>query len=194
MGKTICVYAASSHHLPECYIEAARRLAIELSQHHLAVINGAGHQGLMGAMNDELIRLGAKVTGIIPNFMVQRGWHHPGLKDLVVTTDIHERKWQMAKRSEGVIALPGGCGTLEELLEIITWKQLGLYTHPIVLCNVNHFFDPLLDMLARCIGQHFMQPLHADLWTVADSPAQAVKYVVETPEWNKEISKFAPDE
>ena len=97
----------------------------------------------------------------------------------------------MADLSDGVIALPGGCGTLEELLEIITWKQLGLYLNPIVVLNVNGFFDPLLAMLDRAVEEHFMRPQHRDIWKVATSPEEALNLLYTTPVWNKEIRKFA---
>ena len=97
----------------------------------------------------------------------------------------------MAELSDGVIALPGGCGTLEELLEVITWKQLGLYLQPIVILNVNHFFDPLLEMLQKAVEEHFMRPQHAAIWSVAETPEEAVDLLFTTPVWSKEIRKFA---
>jgi len=97
----------------------------------------------------------------------------------------------MADLSDGIIALPGGCGTLEELLEIITWKQLGLYFNPIVILNVNNFFDPLLAQLNEAVEQNFMRPQHAAIWSVASTPEEAVNLLFTTPKWDKEIRKFA---
>ena len=97
----------------------------------------------------------------------------------------------MANLSDGCIALPGGCGTLEELLEVITWKQLGLYLNPIVILNVNGYFNPLLEMLNQSIEQHFMRPEHGAIWQVANSPEEAVDLLYTTPIWSKEIRKFA---
>lgn len=114
----------------------------------------------MCRISDATLAAGGTVTGIIPHFMVEQGWHHKGLTRLIETKDMHERKQLMADMSDGVIALPGGCGTLEELLEIITWKQLGLYLKPIVILNINHFYDPLLEMLQQAIDQHFMRQEH----------------------------------
>ena len=106
------------------------------------LINGAGRTGLMGAVTDSIMHDGGRAVGVIPQFMVDRGWQHPGMSELIVTTDMHSRKDTMARLSDACIAMPGGVGTLEELLEIITWKQLGLYVRPIVVLNLNHYFDP----------------------------------------------------
>ena len=98
---------------------------------------------------------------------------------------------KMADLSDAVIALPGGCGTLEELLEIITWKQLGLYLNPIVILNVNGFFDPLLEMLEKAIDENFMRRQHGDIWKVAQTPEEAVELLYSTPVWDISIRKFA---
>ena len=97
----------------------------------------------------------------------------------------------MAEMSDAVITLPGGCGTLEELLEIITWKQLGLYLKPIVVLNINGYFTPLLNMLAKAIEENFMRPEHVKLWEVANTPEEAVDLLYTIPMWNKEFRKFA---
>jgi uncharacterized protein (TIGR00730 family) len=97
----------------------------------------------------------------------------------------------MANLSDGIIALPGGCGTLEELLEIITWKQLGLYLNPIIILNTNRFFDPLLEMLEKAIDENFMRRQHGDIWKVAQTPEEAVQLLYETPVWDISIRKFA---
>ena len=97
----------------------------------------------------------------------------------------------MAELSDAVIALPGGCGTLEELLEIITWKQLGLYFNPIVVLNTNKYFDPLLNMLKKAVDEHFMRPQHHKIWEVADTPQQALELIFNTPTWDSSIRKFA---
>lgn len=123
--------------------------------------------------------------------MVEQNWHHTGLTELIEVESMHERKQKMADLSDGVIALPGGCGTLEELLEIITWKQLGLYLNPIVILNVNGFFDPLLEMLEKAIEENFMRREHGDIWKVARTPEEAVKLLYETPVWDVSIRKFA---
>ena len=123
--------------------------------------------------------------------MVEQGWHHTGLTELHVVNDMHERKQLMARLSDGVIALPGGCGTLEELLEIITWKQLGLYLNPIIVLNVKGYFDPLLAMLAKAVEERFMRVRHGDIWQVAATPDEAIELLFTTPLWDASIRKFA---
>ena len=147
--------------------------------------------GLMAACADAALEAGGEVTGVIPRFMVEQGWCHKGLTELIETADMHERKEVMARLSDGTVALPGGVGTLEELLEIITWKQLGLYDKPVVILNTHGYFDPLLAMLRRAVDERFMRPQHAGLWTVASTPAEAVEQLLVTPLWDKNLRKFA---
>ena len=187
----MCVYSASSTKIADCYFQAARELGELLGHHGIRLVNGAGNLGLMRACADACLEAGGQVTGVIPRFMVEQGWQHPGLTELIETEDMHTRKQTMARLSDGVIALPGGCGTLEELLEIITWKQLGLYLNPIVVLNTNGFYDPLLKMLDRAAEEHFMRPAHLDIWKVASTPTEAIDLLYSTPVWDKEIRKFA---
>ena len=189
--KSICVYSASSTKIDQVYFDAAAELGKQLAQHDIRLINGAGSIGLMSAVADATLANGGEVTGVIPSFMIEQNWHHKGLTKLVEVDSMHERKQLMAELSDAVIALPGGCGTLEELLEIITWKQLGLYLNPIVILNINGFFDPLLQMLDKAIDQNFMRVEHGDIWKVASSPAEALDLIFTTPRWDESIRKFA---
>ena len=189
--SSVCVYCASSTKIPSVYFDAAKELGRLLGERKLRVVNGAGNIGLMCAVSDAALAAGGTVTGVIPHFMVEQGWHHKGLTKLIETQSMHERKQLMADMSDGIIALPGGCGTLEELLEIITWKQLGLYLKPIVILNTNHFYDPLLELLQQAITQHFMRQEHKDIWHVAQTPEEAVNLLYTIPHWSKEIRKFA---
>ena len=133
--QSVCVYCASSSKVDTIYFEAAKQLGKLIARNNLRCIYGAGNQGLMGTIADSVLDAGGKVTGIIPRFMYEEGWHYERLQDIEITNSMHERKARMASLSDAVIALPGGCGTLEELLEIITWKQLGLYLNPIVILD-----------------------------------------------------------
>lgn len=189
--KNICVYSASSTKIAPIYFEAAEKLGQLLARKHINLINGAGCLGLMCRISDAALAAGGTVTGVIPRFMVEQGWHHKGLTRLIETESMHERKQLMADLSDGVIALPGGCGTLEELLEIITWKQLGLYLKPIVILNTNGFYNPLLEMLQQAISQNFMRKEHGTIWHVAQTPEEAVNLLYTIPHWSKEIRKFA---
>ena len=168
--NSVCVYSASSTKIDAVYFQAAETLGRLLAEHHIRLINGAGSIGLMCSVADAVLKNGGEVTGVIPRFMV---------------------KQKMANLSDGIIALPGGCGTLEELLEIITWKQLGLYLNPIIILNTNRFFDPLLEMLEKAIDENFMRRQHGDIWKVAQTPEEAVQLLYETPVWDISIRKFA---
>lgn len=188
---SVCVYSASSTKIDSAYFDAARELGTLLARHRIRLINGAGGIGLMSATADAVLAAGGEVTGVIPRFMVEQGWHHKGLTEMIEVEDMHSRKQKMADLSDAVIALPGGCGTLEELLEIITWKQLGLYLNPIVILNINGYFTPLLDMLQRAMDENFMRRQHGDIWQVADTAQEAVDLIYRTPVWDSSIRKFA---
>ena len=162
-----------------------------MGEQGINLVNGAGRMGLMAATANAVLAAGGEVTGVIPRFMVEQGWHHTGLTRLIEVADMHERKQTMARLSDGVIALPGGCGTLEELLEVITWKQLGLYLNPIVLLNTRGYFDPLLEMLQRAVDERFMRRRHSDIWQVASTPEEALELIRTTPQWDASIRKFA---
>ena len=161
--KNICVYCASSSQIAPAYFKAAERLGYLLAERKINLIDGAGKVGLMGCLNDTAVETGT----------------------------MHERKELMAQMSDAVIALPGGCGTMEELMEIITWKQLGLYDKPIVILNTSGFYNPLIEMLEKAIDQHFMRREHESLWEIAFTPDEAVNLCCTIPLWNKEIRKFA---
>lgn len=189
--KNVCVYSASSTKIAPVYFAAAKELGRLLAMHGINLINGAGSLGLMAATSDAVLEAGGTVTGVIPRFMVEQGWQHEGLTRLVETETMHERKQLMAEMSDGVIALPGGCGTMEELLEIITWRQLGLYFKPIVILNINGFFTPLLEMLQLAIDENFMREEHGSIWQVAQNAEEAVELLFHTPMWNERVRKYA---
>lgn len=171
----ITVYCASSVTVANVYFEAAERLGKEIARRGLPLITGAGSMGLMGAINNAVIKEGGTTIGVIPQFMVDRGWHHKGLSKLEITDGMHSRKELMAQLSQAAIALPGGIGTFEELLEIITWRQLGLYSGNIVILNINGYYNHLIEMLDTAIEQQFMKADHKELWKVALTPEEAVE-------------------
>ena len=189
--KSVCVYSASSTQIAPVYFEVAEELGRLLARKQINLINGAGCIGLMAATSNAALAEGGMVTGVIPRFMVEQGWHHQGLTRLVETDTMHERKQLMAEMSDGVIALPGGCGTLEELLEIITWKQLGLYLKPIVILNIDRYYNPLLEMLKNAIDGNFMRKEHQAIWQVASTAEEAIDMLYHAPAWNRELRKIA---
>ena len=189
--KNVCVYSASSTKIAPAYFAVAEELGQLLAMRDINLINGAGSIGLMAATSNACLAAGGTVTGVIPRFMVEQGWQHKSLTQLIETETMHERKQIMAEMSDGIIALPGGCGTMEELLEIITWKQLGIYLNPIIILNIDGFYNPLLEMLQRAIDGNFMRPEHQNIWQVATSAQQAIELLYTSPIWNKDVRKFA---
>ncbi len=189
--KRVAIYCASSTKIKECYFEMARQIGRGLALQGLELVNGAGNMGLMQASSDACLEAGGKVTGVIPRFMVEQNWHHTGLTDLIVTESMHERKKTIADMTDAAIVLPGGCGTFDELFEIITWKQLGLYLNPIVLVNVDGYFDTLLALLQKAIDENFMRVQHADIWRVATTAEEALEMIHTTPQWDTSVRRFA---
>jgi uncharacterized protein (TIGR00730 family) len=175
--NTITIYASSSPRIAPVYFEAAKDLGERMAARGIACVNGAGSKGLMAAVTDAVLGKGGKVYGIIPQFMIDKGWLHPDIRELTVTPDMHTRKQLMAQKSDACIALPGGIGTLEELLEIITWKQLGLYTNPVIILNTNGFYDSLLTILQKMDVEHFLPHKTADMWAVADTPEETLRLI-----------------
>lgn len=179
--KGITVYCASSERVASHYVAEAARLGRAIAATGVPLITGAGCMGLMGAVNDAAISAGGKTIGVIPRFMVDRGWHHRGLSRLEVTPDMHTRKETMARLSLAAIALPGGFGTLEELLEIITWRQLGLYDGNIVIMNTDGYYDRLLAMIGYAVEEHFIPADHESLFAVASTVEEAVELALCAP-------------
>ena len=145
----------------------------------------------MGALTDSVLVNGGSMKGVIPQFMIDEGWHHKGISDMIVTENMHERKELMAKSAEAAIAMPGGCGTMEELLEIITWKQLGLYFGPIVILNINGFYDDLIKMLDKAISESFMREDHRNMWSVAQTVSEAIAQLDNSEPWHELPRKIA---
>lgn len=189
MEKTITVYCGSSAELPPVFLESAAALGRAIAAAGATLVTGAGRTGMMGAVADAALAAGGRVRGIIPQFMVDRGWHHSGLSELVVTADMHERKSLMAQ-STACVALPGGIGTFEELCEIITWRQLGLFGGNVVIYNVEDYYGPLLSMFATAIEKGFMRPDHLGLFKVASSAAETVEMALAAPDRKTFTPKF----
>ena len=187
----VSVYCASSRQSDPAYREAAARLGTLLAAEGITIVYGGGAVGSMGALADAALGAGGRVVGVLPQFMYDLAWGHRGLTELRVVNDIHERKRLMIEEVGELVALPGGCGTLEELLEAITWKRLGLHVHPIVLVNVRGFFDPLVAQLDRCVDERFMDERHRDMWTVVASADDVVGAIRSAPPWSADARRFA---
>jgi uncharacterized protein (TIGR00730 family) len=177
--KAITVYAASGSKIPPLYFQAARDLGEQMAALGITCINGAGNSGLMAELTDAVLEKGGNVSGIIPQFMIKRGWLHKGIRNLTVTPDMHTRKQKMAQMSDACIALPGGIGTLEELLEIMTWKQLGLYPKPVIILNIGGFYDLLNALLQKLDAEHFLPHKTVGIYALADTPKEALNLIIE---------------
>jgi uncharacterized protein (TIGR00730 family) len=190
--KTICVFCASSSKVDEVYLNAAQSVADICISHSLHVLYGGGAVGLMGALSDRIIQRKGKITGIIPAFMLDMKWGHDLVEDMIVVEDMRERKRRMIENIDAVVALPGGVGTLEELLEVITLKQLGQFTKPIIIVNINGFYNPLLSMFDEMISQKFLRTEHQNIWKVISSPEELLNAINSSVTWdNSAIDKAA---
>ena len=189
--KRICVYCASSKACDAIYHDVARRLGGVLAARGYAVIFGGGATGSMGALADGVVANGGTITGVMPKFMMELEWAHQSLTELRVVEDMRIRKHLMLSESHGLVTLPGGSGTLEELFEALTLKRLGLYTHPIVLVNTRKYFDPLLALLEHAVAERFMDRRHLAMWQVVAEPEDVPRALETAPEWSAAAREFA---
>jgi len=180
--RSVCIFCASSDGTPQVYREAATRMGVLCARAGIRIINGGGKDGLMGLSSDACLQNKGDVTGVIPRFMLANGWGHDRLSKMIVTPDMSSRKQQMRDLSDGVIALPGGCGTMEEVFETVTQRQLGFYPHPIILLNIAGFFAPLQMWWERAMKEYFMRKEHVSLWRMAETPEEALNLFKELPE------------
>lgn len=187
----ICVYCASSPKVDEVYFTAAESLASAFADAGVSVVYGGGATGLMGRLADTMLARGGSIKGIMPRFMNEVEWAHRGLADIEFTETMHERKAKFLEGIDAVVALPGGTGTLEELLEAMTLKRLGLFTRPIIIVNTRGFYDPLRTMLERCIDEAFMHPKHRGLWTFVETPEEVLPAVRAAEPWGPDAIAFA---
>jgi len=182
--QRVTVYAASSQALSPDYINAAGRLGRTLADAGITIIYGGGGHGLMGAMADAALQGGAKVHGIIPEFLTRVEAGHQKLTSLEIVEDMRTRKAKMLEHADAVVALPGGCGTFEELFEAMTLKRLGQFLGPIVLINTGGYYDRLLEFLHHSVDEHFMNRTHLKMWQSVDEPEQVLDALGQAPAWS----------
>lgn len=187
----VCVYCASSAKIAPIFFEATGALAKELVKKDIKVVYGGGATGLMGKLADVIVEEGGEIKGIMPHFMHEVEWGHPEVKEFEYTETMHERKAKLMDGVDAVITLAGGTGTLEELLEVITLKRLGLFDKPIVILNTNGYYNPLKIMLERCVEEQFLNEKHLDMWTFVDNPEDVLKAIEESKEWTSGAINFA---
>ncbi|RWG48141.1 MAG: TIGR00730 family Rossman fold protein [Mesorhizobium sp.] len=161
--RSVCVYCGSSPGRDEAYVKAGHLLGRSLAKSGLRLIYGGGTKGIMGAVADGALKAGGKVTGIIPRFLINKEATETALDkldELVITDNMHERKHRMFEKSDAFVALPGGIGTVEEIVEIMTWAQLGHHRKPIVFANIKAFWDPMLALIEHMSGEGFIHTAH----------------------------------
>jgi len=189
--KKICVYCSSSSKLSPVYYQDAQQMGELFASAGVHLVYGGGRSGLMGTMADRLLELGGAVTGVIPGFMCDEGWHHSGLTELKVVETMHQRKALMAELADAAVALPGGIGTLDELFEIITWKQLGLFNKPIVILNTNNYFSHFVEMMHVAASEHFLRDEHRQIWQVVERPDEVLPAIQNFIQWPDDARSFA---
>lgn len=173
--KSIAVYCGANAGADPVYADAARAMGRALVSHGIGLVFGGGRVGLMGTIADEVLRLGGEVRGVIPQQLMDRELAHPGLTELFVVRNMHERKAMMAELSDGFVAMPGGMGTLEELFEMLTWSQLEIHAKPIGALNVAGFYDQLVGFLGHARKEGFIREQHAGLLMVEANPDALVE-------------------
>lgn len=179
--RSICVYCGSQPGRDNAYMEAGRALGRSIADHGLRLVYGGGTRGIMGAVASGVLSNGGEVTGIIPEFLMDKEAtrHSLGqLNELIVTADMHERKHTMFERADAFVALPGGIGTLEEIVEIMTWAQLGRHRKPMVFGNINNFWRPMLDLLQHMREEGFVHTAHLVQPLVVDDAAGIVPAIL----------------
>jgi uncharacterized protein (TIGR00730 family) len=188
---TVCVFAASSNRIDSEYGTVAARLGSLLAKEGIDVVFGGGGIGLMGKLADAVIAGGGRITGVIPSFMKEEGWGHHGLNKTIVTRDMSERKKKMFAMADAVVALPGGIGTLEELTEAITLKQLSLFDGPVIILNTLGYYKSLLEFIDHMIANNFMRFEHKGIWEIANTPEEVLAALNKKEKGNEEWRKIA---
>lgn len=188
---SVAIYCASSNKIRPSYIDAAERLGAEFAKHGLRLIYGDGGIGLMAAAARGALSEGGEVIGVIPQFMVDQGWNNPNSTQTIITQTMHERKATICDMADAMVALPGGIGTFEELLECLTWKQLGLHNCPMVILNTDGYYDRLLSCIEYMIEEQMMRPIHRDMFTVVSQPEDVIQAILSSPKWDPNTRRLA---
>ena len=188
---SVAIYCSSSNKVRESYMQAAHKLGELLAQAGIRLIYGDGGIGLMAAAADGALNAGGEVLGIIPQFMVDAGWNNPRSTHTIITQTMHERKATIVQETNAMVALPGGIGTFEELLECLTWKQLGLHSCPVVILNTDGYYDRLLECLDYMIDEQMMRPIHKEMYTVVNEPEEVLPAILSSADWDPNTRRLA---
>lgn len=185
--KAVAVYCASSTQVGQAYVEDAAKLGELFAKHGVTLVYGGGAVGLMGAICDAVKAHGGKAIGVIPRFMVEKGWLRPGLDEVIEVETMAERKRIMAEITDAAMALPGGVGTFDELMDIVALKKLGLYLKPVVIVNTQNYYQPLATLLERSVTEHFQDEKFRRVWRMANTPEEAMDFVFSEPYWTEDV-------
>lgn len=189
--KTIAVYCASSNKVRASFVAAAERLGELIAADGKRLVYGDGGIGLMAAVARGALKVSGEVVGVIPQFMVDQGWNNPDSTETIVTQTMHERKATICNISDAMVALPGGIGTFEELLECLTWKQLGLHHNPVVILNTDGYYDKLLACIDLMVDEQMMRPIHKEMFVVVSEPEEVLPAIMNAPEWDPSTRRLA---
>lgn len=177
---SICIYCGSRPGTDPAYAQVAHQVGEWIALHKGQLVYGGGKNGLMGIAANAALQAGGRVVGIIPQSLVEKEWAHDGCTELHIVDNMHERKRMMAERADAFLALPGGIGTLEELFEVWTWRQLGYHDKPIGILNTQGYYQGLLDFMGHAVNQQFMGQNQMDLVHTSDKPAQLLRELVQS--------------
>lgn len=189
--KSIAVYCASSNKVRPSFVATAERLGELMAEAGIRLVYGDGGIGLMAAVARGALKAGGEVLGVIPQFMVDQGWNNPDSTETIVTETMHERKAKICEVSDAMVALPGGIGTFEELLECLTWKQLGLHNNPVVILNTDGYYDKLLACIDLMVEEQMMRPIHKEMYVVVSEPEQVLEAIKNAPSWDSSTRRLA---
>jgi uncharacterized protein (TIGR00730 family) len=187
----VCIFASSSSRINSEFADAASELGVLLSRARIEVVFGGGGIGLMGKLADTIIENNGIITGVIPSFMKDQGWNHSDVNEMIVTSDMGERKKQMFAMADAIVALPGGVGTLEELTEAITLKQLGLFRGPVIILNTLNFYKSLIDFFEHMVAENFLRHEHKAIWEIAATPEEVMILLAKKDNWLLDPIKIA---
>ncbi|MCF3641567.1 TIGR00730 family Rossman fold protein [Rhizobium sp. TRM95111] len=193
--RSICVYCGSQPGRDAAFLAAGRTLGKSIADNHLRLVYGGGTKGIMGAVASGVLAGGGRVTGIIPQFLMdmEATRHSLGqLSELIVTPDMHERKHKMFERADAFVALPGGIGTLEEIVEVMTWAQLGRHRKPMVFANINGFWDPMLKLIRHMSETGFIHTAHLVQPLVIDEAEEIVPALLD--HWSSDVDRAGESE
>lgn len=191
MISKVCVFCASSHKVDQKYFDIAERTANVLVENNITTVYGGGAVGLMGKLADSVIEKNGEIIGIIPSFMMDVEWGHKNVSELIVVTDMHERKKRLIEGVDAIVILPGGSGTLEETMEVITLKRLGKFTKPIVFVNADGFYNNLFNLFDKMIEEKFMREEHRDMWVSVKTPEDIISAISSSPVWDESAINIA---